>query len=60
MLRYWTNNDAVSELIIANGIDLIADDNNEIYVTEETAVRIDAIVLSQAPAAADDYGFDTV
>ena len=57
MKTIWINNDALKEVLVENGIELICNENMQIQVSDEDAERIPAIVQEFAPAAADDYGF---
>ena len=58
MKTIWINNDALKEVLVENGIELICNENMQIQVSEEDAERIPTIVEEYAPAACDDYGFE--
>lgn len=58
MKTIWINNDALKEVLVENGIELICNENMQIQVSEEDAERIQTIVEEFAPAASEDYGFD--
>lgn len=58
MKTIWISNDALKEVLVENGIELICNENMDINVSDEDAARIPAIVAEYAPAASEDYGFD--
>ena len=58
MKNIWINNEALKEILVENGIELICNEDMQIQVSEEDAERIQAIVEEHAPAACDDYGFE--
>ena len=57
MKKFWSDNEALIELLIEHEINLIFNENLDIVVSDEDAARIPAIVAEYAPAAEYDYGF---
>ena len=55
MKQIITDNTELLEVLEANGINIICNDNMEMMVTDADAIRIDAIVAEKAPAAFADY-----
>ena len=55
MKQIITDNDELLEVLEANGINIICNDNMEMMITDADAIRIDAIVAEKAPAAFADY-----
>ena len=55
MKEIITDNTELLEVLEANGINIICNDNMEMMVTDADAIRIDAIVTEKAPAAFADY-----
>ena len=55
MKQIVTNNTELLEVLEANGINIICNDNMEMMITDADAIRIDAIVTEKAPAAFADY-----
>ena len=55
MKKFESNNEALNELLINNGIDLICNANMEIIISNEDAKRIEELVENMAPAAIQDY-----
>ena len=55
MKQIVTDNTELLEVLEANGINIICNDNMEMMVTDADATRIDAIVEEKAPAAFADY-----
>ena len=55
MKQIITDNAELLEVLEANGINIICDDNMEMMITDADAIRIDAIVAEKAPAAFADY-----
>ena len=55
MKQIVTDNSELLEVLEANGISIICDDEMQMMVTDTDAVRIDAIVAEKAPAAFADY-----
>ena len=55
MKQIVTDNAELLEVLEANGINIICNDNMEMVVTDADAARIDAIVAEKAPAAFADY-----
>ena len=55
MKQIVTDNIELLEVLEANGINIICNDNMEMMVTDTDAIRIDAIVEEKAPAAFADY-----
>ena len=55
MKQIITDNTELLEVLTANGINIICDDNMQMMVTDTDAKRIDAIVAEKAPAAFADY-----
>ena len=55
MKQIITDNAELLEVLEANGINIICNDNMEMMITDEDAIRIDAIVEEKAPAAFADY-----
>ena len=54
MKQIVTDNTELLEVLEANGINIICNDNMEMMVTDADATRIDAIVTEKAPAAVAD------
>ena len=55
MKQIITDNTELLEVLTANGINIICNDNMEMMITDTDAMRIDAIVTEKAPAAFADY-----
>ena len=55
MKQIVTDNTELLEVLEANGINIICNDNMEMMITDTDATRIDAIVEEKAPAAFADY-----
>ena len=55
MKQIVTDNTELLEVLEANGINIICNDNMEMMVTDADATRIDEIVTEKAPAAFADY-----
>ena len=55
MKEIITDNTELLEVLEANGINIICNDNMEMMITDADAIRIDAIVTEKAPAAFADY-----
>ena len=55
MKQIVTDNTELLEVLEANGINIICNDNMEMMVSDTDAIRIDAIVAEKAPAAFADY-----
>ena len=55
MKEIVTDNAELLEVLEANGINIICSDDMKMMVTDTDAMRIDAIVAEQAPAAFADY-----
>ena len=55
MKEIITDNAELLEVLTANGINIICNDNMEMMITDADAIRIDAIVEEKAPAAFADY-----
>ena len=55
MKQIITDNTELLEVLEANGINIICNDNMEMMITDADAARIDAIVTEKAPAAFADY-----
>ena len=55
MKQIITDNTELLEVLEANGINIICNDDMEMMVTDADAIRIDAIVAEKAPAAFADY-----
>ena len=55
MKQIITDNAELLEVLTANGINIICNDNMEMMITDADAIRIDAIVEEKAPAAFADY-----
>ena len=55
MKEILTDNAELLEVLEANGINIICSDDMKMMVTDTDAMRIDAIVAEQAPAAFADY-----
>ena len=55
MKEIITDNAELLEVLEANGINIICNDNMEMMITDADAIRIDAIVTEKAPAAFADY-----
>ena len=55
MKQIITDNAELLEVLTANGINIICNDNMEMMVTDADATRIDAIIAEKALAAFADY-----
>ena len=55
MKQIITDMTELLEVLTANGINSICNDNMEMMITDADAIRIDAIVTEKAPAAFADY-----
>ena len=55
MKQIVTDNTELLEVLEANGINIICNDNMEMMITDADVSRIDAIVAEKAPAAFADY-----
>lgn len=55
MKEIVTDNSELLEVLEAAGINIICSDDMKMMVTDTDAMRIDAIVAEQAPAAFADY-----
>ena len=55
MKEIITDNAELLEVLEANGINIICNDEMQMLVTDADAIRIDAIVAEKAPAAFADY-----
>ena len=55
MKQIIKDNAELLEVLTANGINIICNDNMEMMITDADAIRIDAIVAEKAPAAFADY-----
>ena len=55
MKQIITDNAELLEVLEANGINIICNDNMEMMITDADAIRIDAIIAEKAPAAFADY-----
>ena len=55
MKQIITDNAELLEVLTANGINIICNDEMRMMITETDAARIDAIVTEKAPAAFADY-----
>ena len=55
MKQIVTDNTELLEVLEANGINIICNDNMEMMITDADAIRIDARVTEKAPAAFADY-----
>ena len=55
MKQIVTDNAELLEVLEADGISIICNDNMQMMITDSDATRIDAIVAEKAPAAFADY-----
>ena len=55
MKQIITDNAELLEVLTANGINIICNDEMQMMITNADAIRIDAIVTEKAPAAFADY-----
>ena len=55
MKQIVTDNTELLEVLEANGINIICNDEMQMMITNADAARIDAIVTEKAPAAFADY-----
>ena len=60
MKTYFSDNDALTELLIDNGIELTCNENMEVLISDEDADRIEEIVKELAPAAIGDYCIEDI
>ena len=55
MKTIYTDNCKLIEVLVANGINITCNKQMEMAVSDEDAIKIDAIVARYAPAAFSDY-----
>ena len=55
MKQIITDNAELLEVLTANGIDIVCNDEMQMMITDTDAARIDEIVTEKAPAAFADY-----
>ena len=55
MKTIYTENSELLEVLAANGINIICNDQMEMVISDIDAIRIDSIVSKCAPAACADY-----
>ena len=55
MKTIYTDNSKLIEGLVANGINITCNKQMEMAVSDEDAIKIDAIVARYAPAAFSDY-----
>ena len=55
MKTIYTDNSKLIEVLVANGINITCNKQMEMAVSDEDAIKIDAIVARYAPAAFGDY-----
>ena len=55
MKQIITDNAELLEVLTANGINIICNDEMQMMVTDADAIRINEIVTEKAPAAFADY-----
>ena len=55
MKTIYTENSELLEVLAANGINIICNDQMEMVISDIDAIRIDEIVAKCAPAAFADY-----
>ena len=55
MKTIYTENSELIEVLAANGINIICNDQMEMVISDIDAIRIDEIVAKYAPAAFADY-----
>ena len=55
MKTIYTDNRELIEVLVANGINITCNSQMEMAVSDEDAIKIDAIVVRYAPAAFSDY-----
>ena len=55
MKTIYTDNSKLIEALVANGINITCNKQMEMAVSDEDAIKIDAIVARYAPAAFGDY-----
>ena len=55
MKQIITDNAELLEVLEANGINIICNDEMQMMITDTDVARIDAIVTEKAPAAFADY-----
>ena len=55
MKTIYTENSELIEVLAANGINIICNDQMEMVISDIDAIRIDGIVSKCAPAAFADY-----
>lgn len=58
MRTFYTDNQALLELLSEKGINLTCNERMEIEISDEDAERIPAIVERFAPAATQDYSIE--
>lgn len=58
MKKFYTSNQALAEILVENGVDLICNEDMEVTVSDEDAERIPSIVEEFAPAAIGDYSIE--
>lgn len=55
MKKFYTDNQTLLEILADNGISMICNEDMDIEISDEDAVRIPAICEREAPAAFADY-----
>ena len=55
MKTIYTDNSKLIEVLVANGINITCNKQMEMAVSDEDAIKIDAIVARYAPEAFSDY-----
>ena len=55
MKTIYTDNSKLIEVLVTNGINITCNKQMEMAVSDEDAIKIDAIVARYAPAAFSDY-----
>lgn len=55
-----TSNSELLEILEANGVNIICNEDMQMTISDEDAARIPAIVDELAPAAAYDYTIETL
>lgn len=60
MKKYSSENQALNELLVQNGINLVCNNNMEIIICDEDAERIEKIIKEKAPAAIEDFTIEDI
>ncbi len=57
-LLLYTKNQELLDILADNGISMVCNDNMDIVISEDDAMRIESIVSELAPFASGDYAIE--